>query len=86
MAMELPVVATNIRGCREAVVDEGTGLLVPPRSARALAEAMRRILGDPDLARRFGKAGRHRVVTTFDERFVFARLENFYRELGVVFA
>jgi glycosyltransferase involved in cell wall biosynthesis len=86
MAMELPVVATNIRGCREAVVDEGTGLLVPPRSARALAEAMRRILGDPDLARRFGKAGRHRVVTTFDERFVFARLEKFYRELGVVFA
>jgi hypothetical protein len=32
-----------------------------------------------------GKAGRERVVTTFDERFVFARLEKCYRELGVVF-
>jgi glycosyltransferase involved in cell wall biosynthesis len=86
MAMELPVVATNIRGCREAVVDEVTGLLVPAKNTRALAKAARRILVDPDLALRFGKAGRERVVTTFDERFVFARLEKCYRELGVVFA
>ncbi|NOQ83418.1 MAG: glycosyltransferase [Myxococcales bacterium] len=85
MAMELPVVATNIRGCREAIMDEVTGLLVPARNARALSEAARRILVDPDLALRMGKAGRERVVTTFDERFVFARLEKCYRELGVVF-
>ena len=84
MAMELPVVATNIRGCREAITDEVTGLLVPAKNARALAEAARRILVDPDLALRMGKAGRERVVTTFDERFVFARLEKYYRELGVV--
>jgi glycosyltransferase involved in cell wall biosynthesis len=86
MAMELPVVATNIRGCREAVVDQVTGLLVPTKNAEALATAAGRILADPELAGRFGAAGRARVVSTFDERFVFARLEKYYRELGVGFS
>jgi glycosyltransferase involved in cell wall biosynthesis len=86
MAMELPVVATQIRGCREAVANQVTGLLVPARDAVALTHAIARVLSDPELAQRFGKAGRARVVTTFDERFVFARLENYYRELGVSFA
>jgi glycosyltransferase involved in cell wall biosynthesis len=85
MAMELPVVATDIRGCREAVVNEVTGLLVPAKDGRALGGAIRRILDDSELAQGFGKAGRERVLTTFDERFVFARLEKFYRELGVSF-
>jgi len=86
MAMELPVVATQIRGCREAVADEVTGVLVPPRDAEALAQAMGRVLGDRNLGRQFGIAGRERVTTTFDERFVFARLETLYRELGVRFS
>ncbi|MBT8470171.1 MAG: glycosyltransferase family 4 protein, partial [Deltaproteobacteria bacterium] len=85
MAMELPVVATRIRGCREAVVDQVTGLLVPARDGGALKRAIAEILSDRALAQRFGKAGRERVVSTFDERFVFARLENYYRELGVSF-
>jgi len=86
MAMELPVVATRIRGCREAVVDRVTGLLVPARDSGALKHAIAQILSDRELAQRLGKAGRERVVTTFDEQFVFARLENYYRELGVSFA
>ena len=85
MAMELPVVATNIRGCREAVSNEVTGLLVPTKDSRQLAAAIARILADQALARRFGRAGRERVATMFDERFVFARLEKCYRELGVSF-
>ena len=85
MAMELPVVATQIRGCREAVADEVTGLLVPSKDADALARAISRILSDQELAARFGKAGRERVVNTFDERFVFARLQKTYEELGVSF-
>lgn len=86
MAMELPVVATDIRGCREAVANEVTGLLVPTKDPLALADAAHRLLSDRDLAQRLGRAGRKRVVTTFDERFVFARLEKCYRELGVVFS
>ena len=86
MAMELPVVATRVRGCREAVVDRVTGLLVPARDSSALKKAIAQILSSHELAQRLGKAGRERVVTTFDEQFVFARLENYYRELGVSFA
>ncbi|MDH3652808.1 MAG: glycosyltransferase family 4 protein [Myxococcales bacterium] len=86
MAMELPVVATRIRGCREAVADQVTGLLVPARDGSALKHAIAQVLSDRELAQRFGEAGRERVVTTFDEQFVFARLENCYRELGVSFA
>jgi glycosyltransferase involved in cell wall biosynthesis len=58
---------------------------VPTKNSRQLAAAIARILTDPALARRFGRAGRERVATMFDERFVFARLEKCYRELGVSF-
>jgi glycosyltransferase involved in cell wall biosynthesis len=86
MAMELPVVATDIRGCREAVEHEVTGLIVPPKESAPLAAAIARIVSDRGLAARFGNAGRRRVENTFDERFVFARLEECYRELGVSFS
>jgi glycosyltransferase involved in cell wall biosynthesis len=68
MATGLPVVATDIRGCREEVVDGETGLLVPPRDHYALGEAMLRILSDGEMAARMGRAGRQRVVDLFDER------------------
>ena len=58
MSSALPVVATNIRGCREAVVNGQTGLIVPPRNSTALAEAVSHLLRNPDLARRMGAAGR----------------------------
>jgi len=83
MAMELPVVATDIRGCREAVVDGVTGLLVPPKDAQALARGLGRVLADPSLAHAFGKAGRERVIEKFDERYVFARLDECYARLGM---
>lgn len=73
MMMELPVVATNIRGSREEVVAEETGLLVPTHSPAALAEALRTLIADPDLSRRMGKAGRQRALKLYDERRVVAR-------------
>ncbi|MEB3329557.1 MAG: glycosyltransferase family 4 protein [Candidatus Sericytochromatia bacterium] len=68
MATGLPVVATDIRGCREEVVAGETGLLVPTRDAARLAEALEQLLGDPDLRARMGAAGRARVAALFDER------------------
>jgi len=73
MMMELPVVATNIRGSREEVVDEETGLLVPTHSSAALAQALGRLIEDPDLARRMGRLGRQRALELYDERRVIAR-------------
>lgn len=86
MSMGLPVVATDIRGCREAVVDNETGFIVPPQDSEKLAEALGKLLFDAELRQAYGKAGRQRVETEYDESLVFDRLEQFYQKLGVKFA
>ncbi|PLZ97791.1 glycosyltransferase family 1 protein [Fischerella thermalis CCMEE 5268] len=86
MAMKLPVVATDIRGCREAVVHGKTGFIVPPKNSEKLAEALRSLLANPQLRQSYGEAGRRRVETEYDERFVFQRLMDFYQALGITFA
>ncbi len=73
MATGLPVVASNIRGCREAVVPGETGLLVPPRDAAALTEAVLFLLDHPDTAWRMGQAGRRRAVELYDRRMAQQR-------------
>lgn len=65
MAFGLPVVATNVGGLPEVVEDGVTGILVPPGNAEALADALIRLLRDPDLRARMGRAGRERVRAEF---------------------
>ncbi|MEN6521634.1 MAG: glycosyltransferase family 4 protein [Armatimonadota bacterium] len=64
-AMGLPVVATQIPGCIDAVQDGVTGTLVPPRDSQSLARAIKAYLDDPDLRRKHGQAGRERVLRDF---------------------
>lgn len=73
MLCGLPVVATDIRGPREQVVDGATGFLVPPASSERLAAALRRLADDPALRARMGDAGRARAEALYDERLVVAR-------------
>jgi glycosyltransferase involved in cell wall biosynthesis len=61
MAAGLPVAATRVGGIPEIVADGETGLLVPPRSPAALAEAMAKLAGDRRLRERLGEAGRVKV-------------------------
>lgn len=72
MLMAKPVLATDIRGAREEVVPEETGLLVPTRSPVRLAEAMLRFADHPEWGRRLGDAGRQRALRLYDERNVVA--------------
>lgn len=81
MAMGLPVVATDIRGCREEVVDGETGYLVPARQSGPLAACCLELLGDPARAARMGAAGRERARAVFDERLVLERQMDVYRQL-----
>ena len=68
MAAGLPIVATSVGGIPE-VVDHGrTGLLVPPKDPRKLAEAIEKFRGDADLRQRFGRAGLARVAAFSWER------------------
>jgi len=73
MAMELPVVATDIRGCREEVIPDETGILVPPRDADALALALERLLADSELSISFGKRAREIVLRDYTEREVVGK-------------
>lgn len=72
MLMGKPVIATDIRGAREEVVPEVTGLLVPTRSPDGLAQAMLRFVADPEWGSRLGAAGRERARRLYDERNVVA--------------
>ena len=72
MMMAKPVLATDIRGSREEVVPDETGLLVPARSPELLALAMRRFLDAPLWGRSLGMAGRRRALSLYDERRVVA--------------
>ncbi len=83
-SMGLPVVASDIRGCREAVDDGRTGILVPAGDATKLAEGIGRILGDPALTKSMGDAGRLKALADFDERSVFGTVYETYRSLGIV--
>lgn len=81
-AMGLPIVATDIRGCREVVEHGVNGLLVPVRDPSALAEAVRRIGEDAELRLRMGEAGRQRALDHFDERAVVRLVMDTYREVA----
>jgi glycosyltransferase involved in cell wall biosynthesis len=67
MACRKAVVGTTAGGIPEAVEHEATGLLVPPRDDRALADAIVSLLNDADTRARFGEAGRRRVEEQFSE-------------------
>jgi glycosyltransferase involved in cell wall biosynthesis len=73
MLCGLPVVATDIRGPREQVVEDETGLLVPPACVAPLAAALRRLAADAALRARMGGAGRARAVNIYDENVVVER-------------
>ncbi|QYU68613.1 glycosyltransferase family 4 protein [Leptolyngbya sp. 15MV] len=61
-----PVVTTDVPGCRDAIRPGETGLLVPVRNARALADAIGKLADDPDLRQAFGKNGRRMAEEEFD--------------------
>ncbi|BDG03435.1 glycosyltransferase family 4 protein [Anaeromyxobacter oryzae] len=79
-AMELPVVATRIPGCVDAVRDGVTGTLVEPRDPDALARAIRQYIENEALARAHGRAGRAWVLREFDQSRVWAALSRHYGE------
>ena len=80
MATGQPIVATRAGGIPEVVTHERTGLLVPPRDARALAAAIITLLRDPTQRTRLGAAALHAVQTSFSvERMVRQTLDAYAR-------
>jgi lipopolysaccharide/colanic/teichoic acid biosynthesis glycosyltransferase/glycosyltransferase involved in cell wall biosynthesis len=78
MASGKPVIATDIRGCREEVVHGSTGLIVPVNNPPALAEAIIYVLSHPEAGRRMGTEGRLRANELFNERTVLDKQVEIY--------
>jgi starch synthase len=82
MACETAVVASRVGGIPEVVAEGETGFLVEPGNAPELAERVNELLGDSELAARFGQAGRKRAVEHFSWRTIAERTADLYRSLA----
>jgi glycosyltransferase involved in cell wall biosynthesis len=80
-AMALPIVATSVPGCLDAVEDGVTGTLVPPRDAAALARAIAGYADDPALRERHGEAARSRVLARFAREAIWEAIASEYAAL-----
>ena len=77
----LPIATTDSPGCREIVKDGENGILVPVRDSTALAAALRKLITDPHLRRRFGARGREFVLERFSIEKVIADTLSVYGKL-----
>ena len=81
MAMELPVVSTNVGSIDEVVVEGTTGFLTPKGDANALAAKILELVRNRDLARQMGQAGRRRVEEQFTMDLMISRYEELFEHL-----
>jgi glycosyltransferase involved in cell wall biosynthesis len=82
MAAARPVVLTDVGGNRELVESEEHGLIVPPNDARALAEGLSSLIGDPKRRRLMGRAARERVRQQFSMEVVARQYDELYRQVA----
>ena len=80
-AMALPVVTTNVRGCRDAVENNITGIIVPPKNSQALQEAIIYFLKHPDIAKLMGQTGRKKAEKQFDRNILLQKMAEKIKEL-----
>jgi glycosyltransferase involved in cell wall biosynthesis len=82
MALETPIVATDVGGTRELIIDAVHGLIVPPMRTDLLASGIERVFADPDGTHARACAARRRIETdlSFDRRM--DRVESIYEELA----
>jgi glycosyltransferase involved in cell wall biosynthesis len=80
-ACGLPLITTDVPGCREVVKDNVNGLLIPVKDPVALARAIGRLCEDPELRARLGAAARAHVLARYDETIIIRQTMSVYDEL-----
>ena len=80
-ACALPLVTTDVPGCREVVDDGVNGLLVPVRDPGALTRAIERMRAEPKLAQLFGQKARQKAIERFDQKAIVEATLSTYAEL-----
>jgi glycosyltransferase involved in cell wall biosynthesis len=81
MAMEKAMVTSNIGWARELMIDSETGFMVSPNDHQGLADAMQKLLADKELAVKFGKNARKRIVSHFSSEIIVERNLTYYKTL-----
>ncbi len=82
MASSKPVIATDVNGNREIIVNEDTGLLVPPKDPEALAQAIIKLAGNPQRAKEMGEKGFLRVKEHFNLEAMVKKTTDLYESLS----
>jgi glycosyltransferase involved in cell wall biosynthesis len=80
-ACGLPIVTTDVPGCRDVVTNEFNGLLVPVQNAPALADALEVLITNPELRQKMGRAGRKVAVNKFSQTIVNAETLAVYKRV-----
>ena len=83
MAMEKPIIATDIRGCREEVFPQENGLLVEKANVDELYDAMLHLIQNPQLVEQYGKRSRKIVEELFDEEKVLGKQIELFNSLVI---
>jgi glycosyltransferase involved in cell wall biosynthesis len=83
MAVKCPIVATGVGGVPEVILDGITGILVPPKDPAQLAQAILKLIKDPQLSARLAEGGYQRLKTHFDIQITVSKTELLYKNLYV---
>ncbi|HEY9693645.1 MAG TPA: glycosyltransferase [Oculatellaceae cyanobacterium] len=81
MFSSLPVIATNVGGIPSIVIDEKTGILIPPLNPEVLAKALIKLYNSPELRAQMGTLGRQRAIDSFTEQRYVQEIKNLYCNL-----
>jgi glycosyltransferase involved in cell wall biosynthesis len=81
MAMEKPIIATNIDGITEQITDGTNGILIPPKDPSAIAQAIIRLINDRESGRKLGLAARKKVEQEFSVEKMVSKIEKVYLSL-----
>ena len=80
-ALEKPIVTTDVPGCREIVINERNGLLVPVRDSKNLSLALKKLIENKDMQKEMGIEGRKLVVKNFTSQDFIFRSMNVYETI-----
>ena len=78
-----PVITSDHQGCRDAIIPDKTGILVPIKNSKALTKAVNKLLNSPELCEEMGKAGRKLAISKFDIQDVISKHLEIYSELNI---
>ncbi len=78
---EIPIITTDVVGCRDICLNNFNGILVPPKDHVSLSQAIEKILNNPDLAKFYGKNGRKLVLEKFSNKIIEKEFLKAYKTL-----